>query len=103
MNNRREGQIAHEELSHALVSLGFTEELGALVAKNLGSPKAIRRMISYLYNVKPKTDELIVDEMLAIMSEISAWREKRASEEANAAYNHMLYYGLGNDAGDEEW
>ena len=51
-------------------------------------------MISYLDYVKPKTEELVVDEMLAIRSEIDARREKKASEEANAAYNEMLYYGL---------
>ena len=38
--------------------------------------------------------ELVVDEMLAIKSEIDAGREKKASEEANAKYNEMLYYGL---------
>ena len=92
-----EWQISYEELSSAMISLGFTEALGTLVAKNLGSPKAIRRMTSYLYNVKPKSEELIVDEMLAIMSEIAAWKEKKVSEEANAAYNMMLYYGLWNE------
>ena len=89
--------MAYEELSSAMVSLGFTEELGMLVAKNLGSLKAIRRMTSYLYNVKPTNETLVVDEMLAIMSEIAAWKEKKASEEANAAYNMMLYYGLWNE------
>ena len=55
------------------------------------------RMISYLDYVKPKSEELIVDEMLAIRSEIDAWKEKKASEEANARYNEMLYYGLGTE------
>ena len=36
-----------------------------------------------------------VDEMLAICSEISDWREKKASQEANARYNEIL--NLGND------
>ena len=88
-----EWKDAHDGLIAALVSLGFSAELGEAVAKNLGSPKAIRRMTSYLYYVKPKKEELVVDEMLAIMSEISAWREKKASEEANATYNEMLYRG----------
>ena len=44
-------------------------------------------MISYLHYVKPKTEELVVDEMLAIRSEIDAWKDKKASEEANARYN----------------
>ena len=57
----------------------------------------MRRMMSYLYNVKPKSIELVVDEMLAICSEIQAWREKKASEAANAKYNEKLYYGLGSE------
>ena len=95
-------QVANQEwirtkdrLVEAMVRLGFREDLGVAVAKNLGSPKAMERMISYLDYVKPKTEELVVDEMLAICSEIAAWREKKASEEANARYNEMLYYGLG--------
>lgn len=55
------------------------------------------RMMGYLYNVKPTSAELIVDEMLAICSDIARWREKKASEEANARYNEILYYGLGNE------
>ena len=75
--------------------LGFPAELGEAIAKHLGSPKSMERMISYLDYVKPKSAELIVDEMLAIRSEIDAWKDKKASEEANARYNEMLYYGLG--------
>ena len=84
-----------DRLVQAMTRLGFREDLGLAIAKNLGSPKAMERMISYLDYVKPKTEELVVDEMLAICSEIAAWREKKASEEANARYNEMLYYGLG--------
>ncbi len=29
--------------------------------------------------------------MIAICSEIDAWRAKKASEEANAGYNEILY------------
>ena len=83
-----------DELVQAIVSLGFSAELGEAIAKHLGSPKAMERMIAYLNYVKPGTEELIVDEMLSIRSEIDAWREKKASEEANAKYNEMLYYGL---------
>ena len=54
----------------------------------------MRRMISYLYYVKPKTDELIVDEVLSIASEIAVWKEKKASEEANSRYNEILNYGF---------
>ncbi len=78
-----------DDLVRAVEELGFPAELGEAIAKHLGSPKAMERMISYLHYVKPKTEELVVDEMLAIRSEIDAWREKKASEEANARYNEM--------------
>ena len=82
------------ELVTAVVSLGFFEELGNEMAKNLGSPKAMSRMVSYLYNVKPAKVELVVDEMLAICSDVAAWKEKKASEEANARYNEMMRFGM---------
>ena len=83
-----------DDLVRVIESLGFPAELGEAIARHLGSPKAMERMISYLHQVKPKSEELVVDEMLAIRSEIDAWREKKASEEANARYNEMLYRGL---------
>ena len=97
VSNQRLWSRTRDDLVRAVERLGFPAELGAIIAKHLGSPKAMERMISYLDYVKPKSEELIVDEMLAIRSEIDAWREKKASEEANARYNEMLYYGLAED------
>ncbi len=48
------------------------------IAKQPGSPKAMSRMMGYLVNVRPRSAELIVDEMLAICSDIDRWREKKA-------------------------
>lgn len=83
-----------DDLVCAVVNLGFRAELGEAIARHLGSPRAMERMIAYLKYEKPKSEELVVDEMLAIRSEIDAWREKKASEEANARYNEILNYGL---------
>ena len=85
------------ELVRSVEQLGFPAELGEAIARILGSPKAMNRMISYLDYVKPGSEELIVDEMLAIRSEVDAWKEKKASEEANARYNEILNYGLGTE------
>lgn len=90
MDNRMEWTRSRDELVNAITQLGFPEELGIQIAKQLGSPKAMNRMLGYLYNVKPRSAELVVDEMLAICSDIDAWKEKKASEEANAYYNEML-------------
>lgn len=95
--HQREWAIAKDELLRELRGLGFPEELGNAIARQLGSPRAIRRMTAYLYNVRPKSAELVVDEMLAICSEIDAWKEKKVSEKANAKYNYILNYGLEDD------
>ena len=78
----------------AVVRLGFVPELGEAIAKNLGSPKAIRRMNSYLSQVRPGSAELVVAEMLSICAEIDSWRKRKEAQEANARYNEMRYYGL---------
>lgn len=77
-------------LVETIKQLGFPGELGAEIAKNLGSIRAMNRMISYLNYEKPRSAEIIVDEMLAICGEIDAWRNKKDSERANAKYNEML-------------
>ena len=98
--NQVEWARKRDELVSTIKKLGFPKELGEQIAKQLGSPKAMDRMLAYLYNVKPRTAELVVDEMLAICSDIDSWHNKKDAEEANARYNEMLYYGLGTE--DEE-
>ena len=95
--DQREWTRTRDELVRTIMNLGFPEELGNEIVKNLGSPKAMRRMTVYLENVKPKSVELVVDEMLAIRSEILAWKEKKSSEEANARYNELLNDGFGEE------
>ena len=86
---------SRDALVSIIVSLGFPAELGEMIARHLGSPKAIDRMTAYLQYERPEDDRIIVDEMLAISDEIEAWREKKESRESNAAYNELLYHGLG--------
>ncbi len=90
MDYRKEWARSCDKLVQAVRSLGFPDELGVQIAKMLGSPKAMERMEAYLYYEKPSSAELIVDEALAICSDIVRWREKKASEEANARYNEFL-------------
>ena len=94
--------IAKNRMMDALTKLGFPEALGDQIVKNLGSPKAMDRMTCYLNNVKPKKAELVVDEMLAICSDIARWRDKKESERANAVYNEVLYFGLENLPDEED-
>lgn len=100
--NQKVWAQARDRLVSAVVALGFPAELAELMAKQLKSPKAIDRMTSYIRQARPRTEEMLVDEMLAICAEIDAWREKKLSQDAQARYSAMLYYGeLGQDDGDE--
>ena len=91
---------ARDRLVAAVTDIGFSAELAELMAKQLGSPKAIDRMVSYIRQAHPRTEEMLVDEMLAICAEIETWRQKKESQEAQARYNSWLYYKKWNP--DEE-
>ena len=93
---------ARDRLREAVVSLGYPTDLAALLAKEIGSPRGIDRLTSSIYHAKPGTLETLVDEMLAIKGQIDAWREKKESEEAQAAYNARLFTRRGNMIDDEE-
>ena len=47
-------------------------------------------MIGYLLSARPRNEEEIVDEMLAIMSDRDAWIRKKEAEFANQKYNEYL-------------
>lgn len=97
MDSKELWSRTRDELVTAVTALGYPAELGHEIAKHIGSPKGMERMISYLNYVRPNKVEMVVDEMISIRSEIDAWRDKKASQEANAVYNEMLYYGFGED------
>ena len=82
---------AKERLVAAVTGLGYSHELAELMARQLGSPKAIDRMTSYIRQAKPGSLESIIDEMLAIQAEIKAWKEKKEAQEAQAGYNAWLW------------
>ncbi len=84
---------SRDGLVRAVTSLGFSSELADLLAHELGSPKAIDRMASYVWQAKPHSEEMLVDEMLAIKAEIETWRERKEAMEAQASYNARLFYG----------
>ena len=83
---------ARDRLVEAVTGIGFSAELAELMARQLGSPKAIDRMVSYIRQAHPRTEEMLVDEMLAICAEIETWRKKKESQEAQERYNSWLYY-----------
>ena len=93
---------SRDNLVTAVTNLGFSPELADLLARELGSPKAIDRMASYVRQAKPRNEEMLVDEMLAIKAEIEAWRERKEAMEAQARYNARLYYSKWEEEDDAE-
>ena len=81
---------AKSRLDAALLSLGYPAELGSLLARQLGSPRAMDRMTAYLRQARPRSMEMIADEMLAICADIRTWREKKESEAAQAGITGWL-------------
>ena len=78
------------ELTDILVRMGFSAELGEAIAANLRTEKPMNRMIGYLLSAQPRTEEDIVDEMLAIMSDRDTWVRKKEAEYYNQKYNEYL-------------
>ena len=81
---------ARDRLIRAVTACGFPAELADLCARQIGSPRGIDRLTSYVYQVRPRSEEMLVDEMLAIADQISTWREKKESEEAQWKYSMWL-------------
>ena len=82
------------QLIYILKVMGYPEDFGKAIASQLRTEKAMRRMIGYLRQAKPKHPEEIVDEMLAIMEEREAWIRKKSAEYYNQKYNETLLRGF---------
>ena len=88
--NQKAWRLARNRRAAAAASRGYPAEFADLLAKQLGSPKAIDRLASYLDQAHPGSMEMIIDEMLAIRAEIEAWREKKESQAAQESYSAWL-------------
>ena len=89
-SNQRIWALSRDGLAKTVASLGYPAEFADLLAKQLGSPKAIDRLAAYIDQARPGSVEMIIDEMLAIRAEIDAWKEKKESQEAQAEYSRWL-------------
>ena len=78
------------QLIDVMTRMGFPSCLGEAVADNLRTEKPMSRMIGYLLPSGPRSEEEIVDEMLAIMSDRDRWVQKKEAEYANQKYNEYL-------------
>ncbi len=92
-------KLSADRMIKGITVLGYPEGFGRDIAKILGSPKAIDRMWAWLRFFRPESADMIADEVLAIRSEIDAWRQKKSAQEANMRYNEIVNYGID----PEEW
>ena len=93
---------ARRQLHRAITETGLPGELTDLLAKQLKSPRAMERMAGYLTRVKPKSMEMIVDEMLAISADQETWRKQIEAREAQAGITAWLNSEERMQAGCEE-
>ena len=84
-----------DELYELLLRKGYPQPFCREVAYNtLNSEYTAVRMIVYLYRVSEPTLEMVVDEMLAILSDRDAIVRKKESERAQAVINDVYEHGL---------
>lgn len=85
-----------ERLIQALLDKGFPRQYCETVAtKYLNTDFTATRMLGYLYRYSDLSIEQVTDEMLAILSDREAIRQKKEMEFAQSKINEIYQYGLG--------
>lgn len=79
-----------DELMRALLAKGYPEELCSTIAyKYMNTDFTATRMLGYLYRVESPSEEQVVDEMLAILSDRDRIMKKHEMEATQAKINQM--------------
>lgn len=90
--------MEQNRLYQLLLEKGFPEEYcKVLVTKYLNTEYTAGRMMGYLYRYSNPSIEEVTDEMLAILSDREAIRQKKDMEYAQSKINELYANGLGND------
>ena len=76
--------VARKALVNAAASCGFPPEFGLVLAHELRTENAMRRMTGYLRAARPKSMEEAADEMVAIVEQRDRWIEHKRAEHAQA-------------------
>ena len=78
-----------------LVKKGFNEELCKEIAyKYMTTDYTATRMLGYLYRMTEPREEMVVDEMLAILEDRNRLIKKHEMETAQQAINQVYLHGL---------
>ncbi len=84
-----------KEVYQALRDKGFPEDLCTQIAyRYMNTDYTATRMLGYLYRMTEVSEEMVVDEMLAILEDRDRFRKKHEMEEAQMALNKIYNEGL---------
>ncbi|WP_270392991.1 hypothetical protein [Butyribacter intestini] len=90
MTSEKSGVLYNE-----LLKKGFNEELCKEIAyRYMNTDYTAMRMLGYLYRVSSLSEEMLIDEMLAILDDRERFRKKHEMESAQAAINKVYNDGL---------
>lgn len=87
---QQDASYERQQLINAVVDLGYPSEFGELLARELGGPWSMECMTGYLRAVRPKSLEMIADELVSILDQRKAISDKIETERANAGWNEFL-------------
>lgn len=84
-----------DEVYRALLDRGINVSLSQEIAyKHMNTEHTATRMLGYLYGHSEVTEELVVDEMIAILEDRDRFMKKHEAEQANAAITKLYREGL---------
>ncbi len=81
-------------LYEMMLKMGYPESLCRVVSGELSSEMTAARMMGYLSHYSQASEEQVVDEMLAILSDRDAWIRKKQMEENQQKWNRFLAEGF---------
>ena len=87
-----------DELYKVLLSKGYDKRLCQEIAyRHMNTEYTATRMLGYLYRISEPSEEMLIDEMLAILSDRQQIIDRKESEHAQAVISDMYRNGLGTD------
>ena len=84
-----------QQVYRLLLKKGFDEELSREIAFTyMNTDYTATRMLGYLYRINYLSEEMLIDEMLAILEDRERFRKKHEMEEAQAYINKVYNEGI---------
>lgn len=98
----RERSEKSMQLYEMLLQRGYPKPFCDSITENLNTDFIATRMIGYLYHRSECSLEMIVDEMMDILSDRKRFMDKKIAEEANATWNELMRENIFDSDEDDE-